>query len=251
MLEFDRVRVRIGKATLVDDVSLAVAEGEVVALVGPNGSGKSTLLRTAYRALRPESGRVTLAGLDVWNSPVRAVGRATGVVTQQHPSDFPLTVADVVLLGRAVHKRIFDADNAHDHVLVVSCLDAVDLTGRADSDFHTLSGGERQRVLVAQALAGEPSVLLFDEPTNHLDLRHQLALMRLVREQEATAVVALHDLNLAARYCDRIAVLHNGKLWGVGTPKEILTPDLLGEVYGVRAQIGVHPVDGSPMVVVL
>lgn len=251
MLRFDQVTVRAGGVTLVDDATLDVGEGEVVGLVGPNGSGKSSLLRTAYRALRPSSGTVTLAGRDVWRSPVRVIGRAAGVVTQHTPADFPLTVADVVLLGRAAHKGLFDADDATDHELVIAGLDAVEMTDRADADFATLSGGERQRVLVAQALAGGPSVLLFDEPTNHLDVRHQYALMKTVRAQRCTAVVALHDLGLAARFCDRIAVLHRGRVWGVGTPPEIVTTGLLDEVYGVQAEISAHPSDGSPMVVVL
>lgn len=251
MLKFDHVTARAGDKTLVDDVTLGIDEGEIVALVGPNGSGKSSLLRTAYRALKPVSGTVTFNGRDVWRSPVRTIGRAAGVVTQHTPADFPLTVADVVLLGRAAHKGLFDADDATDHALVVAGLDAVDMVDRADDDFATLSGGERQRVLVAQALAGEPSVLMFDEPTNHLDVRHQYDLMNFVRAQRCTAVVALHDLGLAARFCDRVAVLNRGRLWGVGAPREIVTPALLDEVYGVRAEIRDHPVDGSPMVVVL
>ncbi|MEE2059616.1 ABC transporter ATP-binding protein [Rhodococcus artemisiae] len=251
MLRFENITVRAGGRVLVDDVSFDVAPGEVVALVGPNGSGKSTLLRTAYRALRPASGSVHLGGRDVWRSPVRFVGRTTGVVAQTTPSDFPLTVADVVLLGRAAHKGMFDADNETDAMLVIAALDAVDMSDHADRDFARLSGGERQRVLVAQALAGEPSVLLFDEPTNHLDLRHRLALMRVIRDRAQTALVALHDLDLAARFCDRIAVMSAGRLWGIGTPEEIVTPALLSEIYGVDAEILRHPRDDSPMVVPL
>lgn len=251
MLRFDGVTMRAGATTLVDNVGLEIAEGERMALVGPNGSGKSTLLRTAYRARRPDAGTVRLDGLDVWRSPVRAVGQRTGVLTQQHPADFPLDVADVVLLGRAVHKRMFDFDTAHDHEVVLESLRSVDLADRADTGFATLSGGERQRAMVAQALAGRAQVLLFDEPTNHLDLRHQLRVMDLIREHRGTVLAALHDLQMAGRWFDRIAVLDNGKLWGVGTPHEILTPDLLSEVYGVRADIVAHPVDGTPMVVLL
>ncbi|WP_226435840.1 ABC transporter ATP-binding protein [Rhodococcus yananensis] len=249
MLRFDRVSVRIGDNLLVDDVTLDIAAGETVALVGPNGSGKSTLLRTAYRALRPAAGTVTLDGRDVWTTPVRFVGRTAGVVAQHSPADFPLTVADVLMLGRAAHKGMFDADTAADRALVVAALESVDMVDRAERDFARLSGGERQRVLVAQALAGQPSVLLFDEPTNHLDLRHRLGLMRMIRDRGGTAVVALHDLDLAARFCDRIAVLERGRLWGVGAPAEIVTSELLAEVYGVDADILPHPRDRSPMVV--
>ncbi|MFD4367791.1 ABC transporter ATP-binding protein [Rhodococcus sp. NPDC058521] len=251
MLRFDGVTVTAGDKVLVDDVSLDIGDGEIVGLVGPNGSGKSTLLRTAYRAMKPAAGTITLDGHDVWATAVRTIGKRTGVVTQQMPSDFPLTSGDVVLLGRAAHKGMFDADDDTDAALVMSCLDAVDMADRVDDDFSTLSGGERQRVLVAQALAGVPWVLLFDEPTNHLDLRHQLGLMRVVREHDGAAVVALHDLGLAARYCDRIAVLDHGKLWGVGTPDEVVTPRLLDDVYGVEAEVHRHPRDDSPMVVVL
>ncbi|MEU5843759.1 ABC transporter ATP-binding protein [Rhodococcus sp. NPDC047139] len=241
--------VRLGDATLVHDVTLDVPAGEIVALVGPNGSGKSSLLRTAYRAIRPASGTVTLDGRDVWRSPVRFIGRTAGVVAQHTPADFPLTVADVVLLGRAAHKGMFESDTDIDTALVVASLDSVGMTEYADRDFARLSGGERQRVLVAQALAGEPSVLLFDEPTNHLDLRHRLGLMRLIRARRGTAVVALHDLDLAARFCDRIGVMNDGRLWGVGTPEDIITPELLSEIYGIEADILRHPRDNSPMVV--
>lgn len=251
MLRFHGITVHAGAKTLVDKVDLEVAEGERMALVGPNGSGKSTLLRTAYRAHRPDAGTVRLDGLDVWRSPVRTVGQRTGVLTQQHPADFPLDVADVVLLGRTAHKRMFDVDTAHDHEVVRESLRAVDFADRAGTSFATLSGGERQRTMIAQALAGQAPVLLFDEPTNHLDLRHQLRVMDLIREHHGTALVALHDLQMAGRWFDRIAVLDNGKLWGVGTPREILTPELLSEVYGVRADIVAHPVDGTPMVILL
>ena len=249
MLTFDHVSVRVGNDLLVDDVTIDVADGEIVALVGPNGSGKSSLLRTAYRALRPASGTVSLAGRDVWSSPVRFIGRTAGVVAQHTPADFPLTVADVVILGRAAHKGMFDADTDTDTAVVIAALGAVGMNDHCDRDFAQLSGGERQRVLVAQALAGQPSVLLFDEPTNHLDLRHQLGLMRVIRARGGTAVVALHDLGLATRFCDRIAVLDRGRLWGIGTPEQIITSELLAEVYGVDADILRHPRDNSPMVV--
>lgn len=251
MLRFHDVSVHLNDRVLVDTVSLEAGPGEIVGLVGPNGSGKSTLLRTAYRALRPTGGTVTLCGYDVWSTSVRVIGRAAGVVIQQMPADFPLAVREVVLLGRSAHKGLLSSDNACDRRIVNRELDSVGMADRSDDDFGRLSGGERQRTLIAQALAGEPRVLLFDEPTNHLDLRHQSALMRMVAERRDTAVIALHDLGLAARFCDKIAVMHGGGLYDIGAPDEVITEAMLDEVYGVQARILQHPTDSSPVVVVL
>lgn len=241
--------MRTAERVLLDGVCLEVAENEIVGLVGPNGCGKSTLLRTAYRVRRPDRGSVTLQGRDVWREPVSFVGRHIGVVAQAFALDFPLTVAEVVMLGLAAAKGLFEGDDEEDHARVLECLREVDMTDRIRDEFATLSGGERQRTLIAQALVGDPEMLLLDEPTNHLDLHYQVDLMRLVRRRGVTTLVALHDLDLAGRYCDRIAMMAGGTIRAVGTPREVLCPELLSEVYDVDAMVLDHPVDGSPMVV--
>lgn len=248
-LRIDDVTVTAGAATLIEGVSLTVGPGEVVGLLGPNGSGKSSLLRTVYRINRPASGQVLVEGTDVREGSPRRVARQVGVVMQDVPTDFPLTVRDVVAMGRSPHKRALQADDATDHALVDAACELLDLTRLAGRRLATLSGGERQRALVARALVGRPSLLVMDEPTNHLDVRHQLELLELVRELGLPSLVALHDLNLAARYCDRLCLLAGGRAVATGTPAEVLTPDRIGAVYGVTATVLEHPTADCPLVV--
>ncbi|MDF3288072.1 ABC transporter ATP-binding protein [Streptomyces silvisoli] len=236
---------------LVDAVSLRAGPGEVLGLVGPNGAGKSTLLRTCYRALRPTSGRVLLDGEDVWRMPGRRFARRLAAVLQEAPADFQLTVRDVVLMGRVPYQRAFHGEGREDRQAVGTALEALGVAELAERRFDRLSGGEKQRVLIARALAQQPSVMVLDEPTNHLDLRHQLDALLLVRKLGVTAVIALHDLNLAAAFCDRVCVLRGGRLLAAGTPEAVLTPRLIADVYGVAAEATRHPRTGKLNIVVL
>ncbi|MCD0449168.1 ABC transporter ATP-binding protein [Actinocorallia sp. API 0066] len=245
------VTVRADGRALVDAVSFDVAPGEVVGLVGPNGAGKSTLLRTLYRAQRPTSGRVLLDGDDVWTLPGKQLARRLAAVLQESSGEFDLSVREVVAMGRTPHKRAFDGDDQTDREIIAESLAALDAAHLAEAPFDRLSGGEKQRVLIARALAQRAGTMVLDEPTNHLDLRHQLDTLRLVGGLGVTGVVALHDLNLAAMFCARICVLHGGRLVALGTPEEILTRDLLADVYQVDASIEPHPVTGVPQVVLL
>ncbi|MFJ4689023.1 ABC transporter ATP-binding protein [Streptomyces sp. NPDC088789] len=245
------VTLTAGAHRLVRDVSLTAGAGEVVGLVGPNGSGKSSLLRAVYRVLRPASGEVRVGGADAWALPVRQVARTVAAVVQEAGADFDLTVREVVAMGRTPHKRLLDGDTAEDARLIEWALDAVDAVELAGRPFDQLSGGERQRVLIARALAQQPSLLVLDEPTNHLDIRHQLDVLGALRRLPATVLVALHDLNLAAYYCDRLYVLDGGVITASGPPVEVLTPGLLAEVYGVASEVTVHPRTGAPQVTFL
>ena len=238
--------VRLGRGadavTVLHDVGLHVAPGEVLGLLGPNGSGKSTLLRALYGSQRPTRGQVVLDGLDVARARRPEVARRCAVVTQDHATDLQLSVLDVVLLGRIPHGR-----TGSDLALAERSLRRVDAEHLADRGFATLSGGERQRVLLARALCQEPRVLLLDEPTNHLDVTHQIALMRLVGDLATTCVVALHDLTLAAAHCDRVALLRAGRLVAVGPPLDVLTPERVEDVYGVACEVLTHPLTGRPL----
>ncbi|MFE9661185.1 ATP-binding cassette domain-containing protein [Streptomyces sp. NPDC005955] len=245
-LEIEDVTVAVGGRALVTGVSLRVAPGEVLGLAGPNGAGKSTLLRTVYRTLRPTSGRVLLDGEDVWRMPGKRLARQLAAVLQESAGDFELTVYDVVAMGRTPHKRAFAGDDADDRAVIASALARLDVDGLADAPFNRLSGGEKQRVLIARALAQQAGTMVLDEPTNHLDLRHQLDVLRLVRHLGVTTVVALHDLNLAAAFCDRLCVLAAGRVVALGPPAEVLTRELLSEVYRVEAEVDAHPVTGVP-----
>ncbi|MER6691601.1 ABC transporter ATP-binding protein [Streptomyces minutiscleroticus] len=242
----ERVGRRTGGRLIVDGVTLAPRTGETVGLLGPNGSGKSTLLRLLAGVLAPSAGVVTLDGLPLPRVGRRATARRVAAVEQHAHTQTELTVRDVVALGRIPHRRPWSAASAADARAVALALDRTGLTDRAGQSWHTLSGGERQRAQIARALAQEPRELLLDEPTNHLDIQHQLDLLDLVAGLPVTTVIALHDLNLAAMYCDRLLVLRAGRAVAEGTPAEVLTPDLIERVYGVRAEVTHGP--GHPVV---
>jgi iron complex transport system ATP-binding protein len=250
-LRAENVGVVMAGRDLVRDVTLHVPPGQVVALVGPNGAGKSTLLRTLYRARRPTSGRVLVNGEDVWRIGARKLAQRLAAVMQETPGEFELTVYDVVAMGRSPYKRAFQGDDADDRQIIMGALEALDVTALAHASFDRLSGGEKQRVLIARALAQRTGTIVLDEPTNHLDLRHQLDALRLVRELGVTAVIALHDLNLAATFCDRISVMDAGRVVADGEPAHVLTPALLAEVYHVDAEVTCNPRTGVPQISVI
>lgn len=224
--------------TIVRAVSLSVAEGETVGLIGPNGSGKSSLLRCLAGLRTPVEGRVRYDGVDIarWPSPERA--RKLAFVEQTADTDSDLRVADVAMLGRTAHRSRWRGPDATDHAVVGESLARLGLTDLAHRPWKQLSGGERQRTHLARALAQRTSALLLDEPTNHLDVRHQLELMELAASTPQTVVVALHDLALAARYCDRLVLMHRGAIVADGPAADVLTPSSLREVFDVEAEIG-------------
>ncbi|GAA1517593.1 ABC transporter ATP-binding protein [Nocardioides humi] len=228
---------RRGGRLIVDDVSLEVPEGATVGLLGPNGSGKSSLLRLLAGTRRTSSGVVTLDDVPVAHWRRRALARRVAVVDQHADTTVALTVADVVALGRIPHQGPWRPHDAADEAAVAEAADAVGVGHLLDRAWETLSGGERQRTQLARALAQEPHELLLDEPTNHLDIAHQLELLTLVRRLPITSVIALHDLNLAAQFCDRLVVLCEGRVVAAGPPTEALTPALIADVYDVRAQV--------------
>ncbi|MGY4280320.1 ABC transporter ATP-binding protein [Streptomyces sp. M18.1] len=233
----DRVSRAFDGRLILDGVSLAPRPGSVTGLLGPNGSGKSTLLRLLSGVLAPASGVVTLDGRPLGDWGRRAVARRVAVVEQHADTLVELTVLDVVRLGRIPHRRAWASAGDADEDAVRTALERTGLTDRADRFWHTLSGGERQRVQIARALAQEPRELLLDEPTNHLDVQHQLELLNLIAELPVTSVVALHDLNLAAMYCDQVVVLRQGRVVAAGPPGDTLTESLIADVYGVRAEV--------------
>ena len=234
---------------LVTDLRVEVPAGTVVGLVGPNGSGKSTTLRCVYRVLRPSVGSVLLGGEDLWRLSAKDSARSLAALTQDHHVEFDFTAAEVVAMGRSPHKSMLDRDTEADREICAGALRQVGAAHLAKRSFLTLSGGERQRVLAARALAQQPKVLVLDEPTNHLDIRYQLELLALVRETGVTTLIALHDLNLAAATCDRIYVLDEGRVVASGSPAEVLTPELVAEVFGVHAHVVTHPDSGAPQLI--
>ncbi|MCQ0002564.1 ABC transporter ATP-binding protein [Streptomyces sudanensis] len=245
-LVLDGLSVVTDGKSLVRDLSLEVGSGRVVGLVGPNGSGKSTALRCVYRALRPSSGTVRVGGQDLSRLTVRHSARTIAAMTQDGAVELDFTVEEVVALGRTPHLRGNQALGPRERELCERAMDRLDIRHLARRGVLTLSGGERQRVLLARALVQEPKILVLDEPTNHLDVRHQIELLSLLRGSGLTVLVVLHDLNLAAAACDRIGVLRGGRLVAAGPPADVLTPELVDDVFGVRAIVVPHPLTGAP-----
>ncbi|MDR0887747.1 MAG: ABC transporter ATP-binding protein [Candidatus Methanoplasma sp.] len=235
MIDTDNVGVTISKKRILESLSIHVDEGEFVGLIGPNGSGKSTLLKTIYRVLKPTDGAVFIGGENIDDMTLGQSALKVSVVSQHNYYNFDFTVEEVVMMGRAPHKKSMELDNAEDLRIVSECLEKVCMDDYRDRNFFTLSGGEQQRIILARALAQETPCILLDEPTNHLDIRFQLQILDLVKTLGSTVLCALHDMNLAAAYCDRIYLLKDGEVCSEGTPEEVLTEEMIKRVYGVEA----------------
>lgn len=244
-----------GTRRILDDVSFDAAEGRLLGLVGPNGAGKSTLLACVHAALRPRHGRVLLDGTDVASLSPRGVARRVAVVPQASTPAFAVRVDHFVGMGRFAHERFFGGPTARDLDVVDDCLHELGLLPLRQRAIDELSGGEFRRVLIAQALAQQTSALLFDEPVQQLDLLHQLEVMEFARaftrRPGRCGIVVLHDLGLAARYCDDMVLLHAGRVLAQGQPQEVLTPANLRRAYGVEAAVARNPATGAVDIVPL
>lgn len=223
----------VGGKAILQDVSVDIAPGTTLGLLGPNGSGKSSLLRLLAGLRRPDRGQVTLDGRDIARIGRRDLARRVALVQQHAATQMNVTVEDVVMLGRTPHRAPLAGWTAADRAAVDRALAQVDMTAFRHAPWQVLSGGERQRVQIARALAQDPRDLFLDEPTNHLDIQHQLDLMRLIARLGLTSIVALHDLNHAAQFCDRLLVLDRGRVVADGPPDRVLTPALLAQVFRV------------------
>jgi iron complex transport system ATP-binding protein len=247
-LRAEKVSWSRGGVLVIDGATLRPEPGQTVGLLGPNGSGKSSLLRVLHGLVKPTSGFVTLDGADLMSVGRRHVARSVASVTQHADTEVDITVRDIVRLGRIPHRTALGGGTAADEDAVDKALAHVGLLGQAGRLWHTLSGGERQRAQIARALAQEPRELLLDEPTNHLDIRHQLELLELVCALPVTTVIAIHDLSLAAMYCDIVVVLQAGRVVAAGAPSDVLTAELITEVYGVTATITRDVHRGHPVI---
>ena len=250
-LDASRIEVRIDGTLIVDGIDCTVPAGTLTALLGPNGAGKSTLLRALAAIERPTAGTVSFAGSDLFALSRRARARLASLVEQDAATDLAFTVRAVVALGRTPHQSLWEAEDAADAAVIAESLEAVGMTAFGDRAFPSLSGGERQRVLLAKALAQQPSLLVLDEPTNHLDVSAQLSTLQLltrVTTSGVTVLAALHDLNLAAAWSDAVIVVRAGVVVAAGPTASTLTPSLVREVYGVEAHMLENPATGRPVI---
>ena len=254
MLEGRKLTVSYEHRVAVADVSLTLKTGEITAIIGPNGAGKSTLLRALNGQIRPSSGTIVLDGEPLERLNRRSISRRIAVVAQEAELRFPVTVLEFVLGGRFAWATNagWGWETERDLEVAQAVLQETELTELSGRLMNELSGGERQRALMARALATEAPILLLDEPTANLDLSHQATLLALVRnrcvQQRASALVVTHDINLAAQFAHNILLMKDGKTIHVGTPEEVLKPQILQEVFNVRVLVDAHPITGGPRV---
>lgn len=244
-LQIEGLTFSYGENDAVSDVNLCVDRGEFVGLIGPNGSGKSTVLKNVYRALTPDRGSITLDGENLLKMSYRRSAQKLAVVGQENDVPFDFTVEDIVAMGRTPHKRMFDADNADDKYIVHHALEHLGMEDMAKRSYLHLSGGEKQRVIIARAVAQESDFLVLDEPTNHLDISYQMQIFDFVKRLNVTVLSAIHDLNMAALYCDRLYVLKKGRVVLQGTPENVLTEQNILDVFGVQCSVEKHPITGK------
>ena len=244
-LETRQVSVTLSRKEIVKQVSLQVKDGSFVGLLGPNGSGKTTLLKSIYRVLKPSHGTVLIDGRDINALSYRETARRMGVVSQFNNLSFDFTVEEMVLMGRAPHKRAFDRDTEEDYLIAEDALRRVEMLDFRDRSFLTLSGGEKQRIILARALAQQVEMLILDEPTNHLDIKYQIQIMDVVKSLGIGVLAALHDLNLTLMYCNYVYVLKDGRIVAHGPTESVITEDLIRNVYEVECSVARHPVTGK------
>ena len=231
------IKMEIGNNQILKGVSIDSKNREFIGIIGPNGSGKSTLLKCIYRILKPNNGCIMLGEEDISKMSVKESAKKLAVVAQHNYYNFDFSVGEVVLMGRSPHKKSLEPDNSEDYDIVNESLEKVGMLGFKNRSFSTLSGGEQQRVILARALAQQTPCLILDEPTNHLDIKYQLSLLNIVKSLNLTIISAIHDLNIASMYCDRLFVMKNGRIVGMGTPQEVLTKEFIKEIYDIDVEI--------------
>ncbi|WP_026894180.1 ABC transporter ATP-binding protein [Clostridiisalibacter paucivorans] len=236
-LKVEQLKYRVEDKIILKDIDMYVNPGEFIGLVGPNGSGKSTLLKNIYKVLKPTVGNIYLDDYNLNNMSNKEVSKKLAVVSQEFDSGFDFSVEEIVTMGRYPQKSFYETSNKEDREIVLNALRKVGMFDFVDRSFFSLSGGEKQRVLIARALAQKTDFIIMDEPTNHLDIGYQIQIMDLIKDLQITTLTAIHDLNMAVMYCDRIYVMKEGKIIISGNPKDILDRALIKDVFNVDSHI--------------
>ena len=244
-VQVKNLKFSIDKKEILNDISFDVPKGAFIGIIGPNGSGKSTLLKNIYRLYKPSSGNILLDNKELSKMKDKDCAKEIAVLAQESNSQFDFTVGQIVKMGRYPYKSMFEDYSKKDLQMVRDMLKKVGLDGYSDRSFSNLSGGEKQRTLIARALVQNTDFLILDEPTNHLDIVYQIQLMDLVRSLNITTLSAIHDMNIASMYCDYLIVMKAGKIINFGTVEEVITSEMLKNVFGVNAYVGVNPVNNK------
>ena len=251
-IEMQKVSLGYGRKVVVKDITLQVMPGEMVGLIGPNGCGKSTIIRALSRIISPHSGKILLDGKDVSRIPRRELACWLGVVPQMPLLPSAFTAFEVVLMGRNPHLGLFQYEGPRELAITWRAMERTATQSLAERRIGELSGGEIQCLLMARVLAQETKAILLDEPTANLDIGRQIEILDLIKnlclENNLTVLAALHDLNLASQYCDRLVLINNGRVHAEGTPREVITPQNIKEVYGAEHCVYTHPINGLPVV---
>lgn len=236
-LETKKITYSIDGKLIIDGIDISVKEGEFVGIVGPNGCGKSTLLKNIYKVFTPDSGAAFIDGEDLAKLSNKKTAKKMSVMQQENIVDFDMTVYDMVMLGRFAHQKLFSGSSDEDRKVVKEYIKEVGLEGYENRHFLSLSGGEKQRTLLARALSQKTPLILLDEPTNHLDIGYQYQIMNILKRQNLTLLCCVHDLNIAATYCDRLILMKKKEVFDIGTPKEMLTRENIKALFDIDTTI--------------
>jgi len=230
-----------GKTAVLDNISCAISRGSFTTILGPNGSGKTTFLKTVLRMLPPQENTIYLEKRDILKWTQKGIAREIGMVPQNTYSQYTFTVEEIITMGRYPHLDRFSPLGSHDKKQIRAAMEKTETFGLRSHTIHEISGGELQRVIIARALAQEPNILALDEPTSHLDPKHRLSILKLLkqlsREEHITVICIMHDLNSAMQYSDHILLLNAGTVYTSGRPEDVLTPEIIRNVYGIETQL--------------
>lgn len=239
---------KVKDKTVLNQVNLSIDKGETIGIVGPNGAGKTSLLKCIFQEYKDYQGKVALNGHDIKQQKPKSIAQTIAVVNQHYDATFDLTVDEVVHMGLIPHKSMFEQDNSEDIKNIERALNIVNLDDKRQQMFTTLSGGEQQRCLIARAIVQDPQLLIMDEPTNHLDVYYQHQIFEIVKGLNVSLLMSIHDLNLAAQYCDKILLLNQGVVEAFDTPEVVLSEKRLSNVFCLPCHVDKNPFNGKPRV---